>query len=131
MKRILSMSTGTALAMLLVASPSFATTPALEVTMTGGVQLAGETGGVVDKRAEMRVTVLNAMDHQPLPGAVVQLLLGNCVGNDLHLSTTQPHHPGNLFDCAARTVSAISFADGIARFRRSAARAAPPATRRG
>jgi hypothetical protein len=39
------------------------------------------------------------------------------VGNDLHLSTTQPHHPGTLFDCAGRTVSAVTFGDGIARFR--------------
>jgi hypothetical protein len=39
------------------------------------------------------------------------------VGNDLYLSTTQFHHPGTLFDCAARTVSAITLADGIARFR--------------
>jgi len=117
MKRILSMSTGTALALLLVASPSLATTPALEVTMTPGIQLAGETGGVVDERAELRVTVLNAMNHQPLPGSVVQIRFANCVGNDLHLSTTQPSHPGSLFDCASFTVSAITFADGIARFR--------------
>jgi hypothetical protein len=117
MKRILSMSTGTALAMLLVASPSIATTPALDVTMTGGIQFAGETGGIVDPRAEMRVQVLNAMNQQPLPGSIVQIRFANCVGNDLHLSTSQPDHPGSLFDCASFTVSAITLADGIARFR--------------
>jgi len=117
MKRILSMSTGTALAMLLVAGPSIATTPALDVTMTPGVQLAAETGGVVDARAEMRVRVLNALNQQPLPNSTVQIQFGGCTDSDLHLAATQPHHSGVFFDCASRTVSAISGVDGIATFR--------------
>lgn len=118
MNRIRSMSTGAALAMMSLAATSFATTPLPIATMTGGVQLGGHTGGVVDPRAELRITLTNSVNQQPLVNSLVTVYFSACEAADLHLAATQPFHPAvHQFDCSNRTVTAISNIQGVATFR--------------
>jgi hypothetical protein len=40
----------------------------------------------------------------------------NCTNQDIRLCNIQPNHPGALFNCAAKTVTAVTNAAGVATF---------------
>ena len=83
--------------------------------VTGGIQLAGSSSGVTDSRCELDVTVRDAANN-PKQLCTVTLHFGSCAGADLHLAATQSF-PGMAFNCAAQTASAVTDAQGVARFR--------------
>jgi hypothetical protein len=82
----------------------------------GGFDLAGDDSGVVDSRVVKEVIIRDAFNNG-LPNQTVTIRFANCTSQDIRLSADQPHHPGGLFDCANKMVSAVTDANGVARFR--------------
>jgi len=79
------------------------------------INLGGNTGGVVDVRAEKTVTIRDAFNN-PISNSTVVITFTNCTNQDIRLCNNQPNHPG-LFNCAQKTVTAVTNASGVATFR--------------
>lgn len=79
------------------------------------VHLGGWANGVVDARARKLITVRDC-GNNPLPNAAVTITFTNCTDADIRLCDEQPAHPGALFDCAAKTVTAVTNQSGVAAF---------------
>jgi hypothetical protein len=75
--------------------------------------LGGNQGGAVDPRARKRIIVRN-WANQPVANATVVINLGDCA--DVRLCSTQPNHPGALFNCPAKTLTAVTNENGLAEF---------------
>jgi hypothetical protein len=83
-----------------------------KVLVLGGFNSAG----IVDANATKQILVTDPAGN--LSGnCTVVIDFSACTAQDIRLSQDQPHHPGTLFNCAAKTVTAVSNASGIATFR--------------
>jgi len=112
MKRILAAFTIVALPLL--ADTSFATTPVPTTALAAGVQLGGLLSGVTDPHVTARIRILDGA-NQPMAGSTVDLLFGNCAFFEMKIATTQSF-PGMIWDCATRTATAVTDANGYASF---------------
>jgi hypothetical protein len=54
--------------------------------------------------------------NNPVPNSVVVITMSGCTGTEIRLSSNQPH-AGVFVNCAAKSVSAVTNASGIATFR--------------
>jgi len=88
--------------------------PANSVIGTG-INLAGNTAGVVDVAVERTMTIRDAFNN-PISNSTVVITFTNCTNQDIRLCNIQPSHPG-LFNCAQKTVTAVTNASGVATFR--------------
>jgi hypothetical protein len=88
--------------------------PALS-TLGTVINLGGNTGGTVDVLAQKTVTIRDAFNN-PIQNSTVVITFTNCTNQDIRLCNNQPNHPG-LFNCVAKTVTAVTNASGVATFR--------------
>jgi hypothetical protein len=79
------------------------------------VNLGAMSGGIVEPRVEKTMTIRDVFNN-PVVGATITIRFADCTGQDLRLASDQPHHPGQ-FDCALKTVSAVTAQGGVAVFR--------------
>jgi hypothetical protein len=79
------------------------------------INLGGNTGGVVDPLAQKTMTIRDAFNN-PIQNSTVVITFTTCTNNDIRLCNNQPNHPG-LFNCAQKTVTAVTNASGVATFR--------------
>src|SRR5262245_47026067 len=102
---------------LLVAGAAMAGVPDPAASSIGVViNLGGNTAGTVDVRAEKTMTIRDAFNN-PIGNSTVVITFTNCTSQDIRLCNNQPNHPGALFNCAAKTVTAVTNAAGVATFR--------------
>jgi len=101
----------------LVAGAAMAGIPDPANSLLGtGINLgASNNVGTVDVRVEKNVTIRDAFNN-PIQNSTVVITFTSCTNQDLRLCNDQPHHPG-LFNCAAKTVTAVTNASGVATFR--------------
>src|SRR5262245_41771238 len=101
----------------LAASVAFAGVPDATKSSVGNfINLGGHTTGTVDVRVVKTLVVRDA-SNAGVANATVEIRFANCVSQDIRLSGTQPHHPGALFDCPNKIVSAITDGSGTGTFR--------------
>jgi hypothetical protein len=79
------------------------------------VALVGISNGVVDPLGEF-VVVVRGLSNNPLPGRIVEIDFSGCAGVTLGGPASQTF-PGVTTDCTGHIISALSDANGIARFR--------------
>lgn len=104
---------------MILASPAKAGFPLPDPTLSSigtAIDLGGSVGGVVDPVATKTIIVRDNLNF-PIPNSVVVITFTNCTNQDIRLCDAQPHHPGTLFDCAGKRVSAVTNAIGVATFR--------------
>jgi hypothetical protein len=102
---------------LLVAGSAMAGVPDPANSSIGlGINFGGSLGGAVDPLATKTVTIRDAFNNLVANSTVV-VTFTNCTNSDMRLCGAQPHHPGALFNCAAKTVTAVTDANGVATFR--------------
>jgi hypothetical protein len=82
----------------------------------GAYTASGDGNGVVNAEAIKLITVRDA-GNNPIANSTVVINFTSCVSQDIRLSNDQVHHPGALFNCAAKTVTAVTNASGVATFR--------------
>jgi hypothetical protein len=106
-------------AMLMIAGVAMAGVPsAANSPVTGGIQLGGTAGGVVDAKVQAVITVRDASNN-PVPNSTVELLFANCysaANTDIKFCNTQPF-AGLTTNCAGKVIAAITNASGQATFR--------------
>lgn len=101
---------------LLAAGAAFAGVPNLgQSTVGNSLLLGGQSGGVVDSRVEKNITIRDAAGNV-VPNSVVTINLTTCTAGDIRLCSTQPF-AGTFINCAAKTVSKVTSAGGVATFR--------------
>jgi hypothetical protein len=102
---------------LLVAGVAMAGVPsAINSTIGNGIQLGGLTpGGAADPLVVKTITVRDG-SNAIIAGSNVVLNFSTCHSGDIKLGNNQPNHVGN-FNCAARTVFALTNASGVATFK--------------
>ncbi len=103
------------LALGVLAHPALSQIPSSTLhTLPAFIPLVGHDGaGNADPAGEVQVIVRDIGGNR-LPGIPVRFDLSRCT--DLRIAAVQPF-PGLTVDCSGRVVSAISDAEGIARFR--------------
>jgi hypothetical protein len=94
------------------------------VVIGTGVNLGARFGDEVDPRVTKTVSIRDNF-NKPVQGATVVIAFANCTSRDLRVAIDQPHHPG-MFNCAQKTFTAITDADGIAVFRIAGGAASGP-----
>ena len=85
-------------------------------TIGSVINLGGMNGTIVDALATKTVSIRDAF-NSPVEGATVVLTFTSCTNQDIRLCAVQPQHPGAFFNCVAKTVTALTDANGIATFR--------------
>jgi len=103
---------------LLIASVSLAGVPsAINSAIGSGVQLGGlvTAGGATDAFVTKTITVRDG-SNALISGSNVVLNFATCHSGDIKLGSAQTFHVGN-FNCAARTVYALTNGTGVATFR--------------
>jgi len=112
---------------LMAAAAAYAGVPsAANSTLGTGIMLGGRVGANVDALVQKTMTVRDAANN-PVPNSVVVINFTGCGSpNEIKISSTQPF-AGMFVNCAARTVSAVTNASGIATFRVVGAAAATSA----
>jgi len=86
--------------------------------VTGGIQLGGTAGGVVDSKVQAVITVRDAALN-PVINATVELLFGGCytaLNTDIKICNNQPF-AGLTTNCAGKVIAAVTNASGQATFR--------------
>ena len=102
---------------LLVAGVAMAGVPDPATSSIGTViNLGGNTAGTVDVLAQKTMTIRDAFNN-PIQNSTVVITFTNCTNQDIRLCNNQPNHAGALFNCAAKTVTAVTNASGVATFR--------------
>lgn len=94
-------------------------------TLSGNtyIQVTGHIANVVDSRVIRLIGPIRDAGNNPIANSTVVINFTNCItpgpggALDIELSSTQPHHPGGLSNCLAKTVTAVTNASGIATFR--------------
>lgn len=106
-------------ALLMIAGVAMAGVPsAANSPVTGGIQLGGTSGGVVDSKVQAVITVRDASNN-PVVNSTVELLFGGCytaVNSDIKICNTQPF-AGLTTNCSGKVIAAITNASGQATFR--------------
>jgi len=112
---------------LLAATAALAGVPSAGTSTIGTSMLLGGTNaGAADSRCQKTILVRDAASN-PVPNSVVVINFTGCGSpNEIKISSTQPF-AGMFVNCAARTVSAVTNASGIATFRVVGAAAATSA----
>lgn len=107
---------------LLAASAAMAGVPDPTKSVLGGtgdglsIHLAPQNNaGVLNTRATKLITVRDA-GNNPIANSTVVITFTTCTNNDIRLCSVQPNHPGALFNCAAKTATAVTNASGVATF---------------
>jgi hypothetical protein len=98
-----------------VPDPTKSTIPNNNINL-GAYTASGDGNGVVNAEAIKQITVRDA-GNNPIANSTVVINFTNCVSQDIRLSNDQRHHPGALFNCPAKTVTAVTNASGVAEFR--------------
>jgi len=84
-------------------------------TIPAGIRLVGlGAGGAADPAGAFSVTMRFQNGH-PYPGSTVMVVFTDCTAADIRLGSVHPP-PGLVLDCANNMVTAMSDAEGVARF---------------
>ena len=90
--------------------PSGSTSTIVAILPLGGFTAAG-----ADPLCEC-VMIIRDIQNNPIPSSVVTIDFSACAAGEVRLGSVA-HHPGLIVNCAAKTVSAVTNAMGIATFR--------------
>jgi hypothetical protein len=84
----------------------------------GSVPISPQDGNVInaiDPAMTATYTIRDAFNNL-VGNATIVITFTNCTNQDIRLCAAQPNHPGALFNCAAKTVTAVTNASGVATF---------------
>ncbi len=102
--------------LLLPIGPAWADIPTIGTCDIGkGVTLGGTSAGIADPLTLKSIVIRDGLD-QPIPSSTVSIDFGACVNaGEIRLCSAQPD-PGIIVSCGTRVVTAVTDANGIARF---------------
>jgi len=101
---------------LMAAVAAYAGVPSAATSTLGtGIMLGGRVASNVDALVQKTMTVRDAANN-PVPNSVVVINFSTCTASDIRLCSVQSF-AGMFVNCAAKTVSAVTNASGVATFR--------------
>jgi hypothetical protein len=75
----------------------------------------GNAVNAIDPAMAATYTIRDAFNNL-VGNATIVITFTNCTNADIRLCAVQPNHPGPLFNCAAKTVTAVTNSSGVATF---------------